>query len=602
MILASPATIKKFGLRRGPGLYLRSAGTSEGATKGWDTRGRGTHAHEDLYDRTTATVQRGRPEDAMEQVQMTNGGGVLNPLVEHLGDLTHRMAEKVTAYNGGYEAVADKVKTCLRILSQSYGFEREMGENIQHNAEARGVPADQLRAKVYDAPAKYAEAHRAVPVHNEVQKLARDAAVDVGLRNFNGARHKLQRLKAYVDQGEVAWTNKAHEYDPAISQIQAGGPGSGCHGPNCGRPRGAGTTERRANKGLHAGPNVNQVMKAAGWTKIHHFMPPNKDEEYRHPKFGRISLKHQPNMVTVWEHPKYGIMHVYHLPKWQYEHVLDAQGNVVRKTGNVATKGKVGTDGLANYLDSLKDQPVEKPVAVSPEATTPVEVKLSTGTISSEKKMSGGGVHRGKVVCTFDDGTKALFKPESGAVGCRFNIPQHNGSYMNTERELGAWQVAKIVGMDDLVAPVVARDVGGQRGALLKWIDGKNAIMVRNPYDGKRDSLRAAVFDYVIGNTDRHDDNWIVTPKGKLGLIDHGLAFPESVYIDGNRQIIDHAAHFTDDITAYAKPYQDNAKEIVSTLKRLGLPKAAVDGVATRIGRLGNKYGMTFYDLRKDWI
>ena len=47
-------------------------------------------------------LQRGLPEMAMLQIQFANGGGVLNPLVEHLGDIIHRMTYLVsrdTVYN-----------------------------------------------------------------------------------------------------------------------------------------------------------------------------------------------------------------------------------------------------------------------------------------------------------------------------------------------------------------------------------------------------------------------------------------------------------------------------------------------------------------------
>jgi hypothetical protein len=47
-------------------------------------------------------------------------------------------------------------------------------------------------------------------------------------------------------------------------------------------------------------------------------------------------------------------------------------------------------------------------------------------------------------------------------------------------------------------------------------------------YDGERDLQRAALFDFVTANLDRHIGNWLVDesqPGGKLALIDHGLAF-----------------------------------------------------------------------------
>jgi hypothetical protein len=36
---------------------------------------------------------------------------------------------------------------------------------------------------------------------------------------------------------------------------------------------------------------------------------------------------------------------------------------------------------------------------------------------------------------------------------------------------------------------------------------------------------RAAAFDYLVGDTDRHEGNWMVRADGKLVLIDNGLSF-----------------------------------------------------------------------------
>lgn len=50
----------------------------------------------------------------------------------------------------------------------------------------------------------------------------------------------------------------------------------------------------------------------------------------------------------------------------------------------------------------------------------------------------------------------------------------------------------------------------------------------------------AAFFDSLIGNSDRHDGNWLLGEDGNLHLIDHGLAFPDSTFPDyGNYAFLD---------------------------------------------------------------
>jgi hypothetical protein len=153
-------------------------------------------------------LQRDKPEHAMLRVQRIMGGGVLSPLVEHVGDLTHRMTEHV-----GYNAVygwEDKILRPLRWLKHGYGFAREYKENVKNNAREQGIAPDFLQAKLDLALIKYADAHAELPVYNRAQYLARQAAIDIGKQNFAGSQKCLQEL---ADLGsEDAWVKAAMEY------------------------------------------------------------------------------------------------------------------------------------------------------------------------------------------------------------------------------------------------------------------------------------------------------------------------------------------------------------------------------------------------------
>lgn len=168
----------------------------------------------DFMDRVVATAQRGAPEDAMERVQFAMGGGVLNPVVEHVGDLTHRMAERVTWDTGGYEYIKNKVEKTLGWLTKKYGFEREFNENIHNNAEYKKIPEPEYRAKIEKALQQYAAEHRKIPVFNDAQKAARDAAVSIGTQDWHSAILWLKKLKGWLEEGQKAWTERAHAYDP----------------------------------------------------------------------------------------------------------------------------------------------------------------------------------------------------------------------------------------------------------------------------------------------------------------------------------------------------------------------------------------------------
>jgi hypothetical protein len=99
--------------------------------------------------------------------------------------------------------------------------------------------------------------------------------------------------------------------------------------------------------------------------------------------------------------------------------------------------------------------------------------------------------------------------------------------------------VAKVVGFYVVVPPAVVRKLNGRVGALIQYRDkewippafkrGDNfEQQVPNELIGK-----LAAFDVLVGNTDRHNKNWLVpvdnSKKGVI-LIDHGLLFPSDDY------------------------------------------------------------------------
>jgi len=167
-----------------------------------------------------ARIQRADPERAMLRAQRAFGG-VINPVIEHTGDLTHRLTQylgdAVKADNRGrglgynrldsleamHGDVAPKIDHMLRRLNHAYGFEKEFAENLIDNADYLGIPLDQYKKTVYTALQKYADEHKKIPVFNELQKLSRDAAIAVGEMKFNKARRLLERLKEISDNEEL---------------------------------------------------------------------------------------------------------------------------------------------------------------------------------------------------------------------------------------------------------------------------------------------------------------------------------------------------------------------------------------------------------------
>lgn len=161
-----------------------------------------------------ADAQRGEPEIAMVRAQDVMGGGVMNWAIEHIGDLTHRMAEYPDRIPfSGYEFVYPKVTRGVRLLTSGYGFDREYRENMRGNAASRGLSLEDHMAQVHAALKRYADAHAKLPVYNRAQKLARDAAVALGREDFSKATACLLDLQEMLKTPET-WDAEASQFDP----------------------------------------------------------------------------------------------------------------------------------------------------------------------------------------------------------------------------------------------------------------------------------------------------------------------------------------------------------------------------------------------------
>lgn len=170
-----------------------------------------TISMEDAFKRT-ASAQRGAPEFAMLDVQSAMGGGVLSPVVEHVGDITHRMTEFPGMNYNHLEFVEPKVRRGLRYLSNPYGFEREMNENIRNNAKRLGQTEKEFRDRLTKALDRYAAEHRKVPVWNDLQFAAREAAVAIGEQRWRDAIAELGVLQRAISDGSYA--ERANSFFP----------------------------------------------------------------------------------------------------------------------------------------------------------------------------------------------------------------------------------------------------------------------------------------------------------------------------------------------------------------------------------------------------
>jgi hypothetical protein len=315
----------------------------------------------------------------------------------------------------------------------------------------------------------------------------------------------------------------------------------------------------------------------------------------RHPNLKYIRKAHGlPYLKDKTERGKHNVYFLY-----------DKQGQQqLGRFENIA--GKEMLFKLAHQMAHPNDPPPSagtKLPSNHPDDITGAEKRMASSPVTGQKDL-GGGINTTQIV-TFADGSKGIFKPKDGEYqgAIREGITDHQ-----MERELAAWQVAKIVGMHDLVPASVKRTLGDSVGALMEFRVGKianNIWEADKQYDGKTDSQRAAMFDYVIGNTDRHGGNWLVNENtGKLSLIDHGLAFSEKAvdFNAVNAKMVKNAGLQYGDETPPAdltKKYVDSKDKILQALKDTDIPQKAIDRVSERIDYLASPaWKPTWRDLK----
>lgn len=224
--------------------------------------------------------------------------------------------------------------------------------------------------------------------------------------------------------------------------------------------------------------------------------------------------------------------------QWKIEHPNE-ELNAISKQ-NIENDARAMYEQEFNDMDYAEQFDYAREAGVVPKPTAPagspvkVELpptldhtsrdKLLTSTVSNKERISANNSNDTYDV-TLDNGARGVFKPLDGEdPSLRREVKGYY--YM---REAAAADVAEIVGMNDMVPTTVVREVDGRIGSFQSFVDNADTAVhfsLDKMYDGNVDLMRAAAFDYLIGNSDRHTKNWMVVNNDKLALIDNGLSFP----------------------------------------------------------------------------
>jgi len=223
-----------------------------------------------------------------------------------------------------------------------------------------------------------------------------------------------------------------------------------------------------------------------------------------------------------------------------------------------------------------------------------IEKKLSVADSVTYEPINSGANGSYKV----SNGIKGVHKPISQEEPrLRRGIPA--GTYAN--REVAAYQIDTVMDLN-LVPPTVLKEIKGEVGSFQYFVN--NAKTVRELENGLRfgvpgdvkgvylavDDTKLAMFDFIIGQTDRHSSNamiYSINGVQKVAAIDNGLAFQligaqyeDDLYIrcygflkadrwaESGKLVA-----LSDDLVAACQRLKDSEAEVRATLQKLLSPK-----------------------------
>lgn len=160
-----------------------------------------------------------------------------------------------------------------------------------------------------------------------------------------------------------------------------------------------------------------------------------------------------------------------------------------------------------------------------------VREQLSSEEITSQKRRSGDNMN-GVDNIVLKSGQRAMFKGVKGEYQ-ELRRTIRTGNFY--KREIVASDVAELIGYEDLVPTTVKRTIGGDVGSMQKFVPNAETASdsIHSLFMVEANQLdRSAVYDLLMGNTDRHGGNYMLgnqlTAEGNatLHLIDNGLILP----------------------------------------------------------------------------
>ena len=228
---------------------------------------------------------------------------------------------------------------------------------------------------------------------------------------------------------------------------------------------------------------------------------------------------------------------------------------------------------------------------------------LRTATVV-ERKSTDEGINRPDKLLLEADGTRvhAVFRE----VSVEKKRTRVQGRYFNRfvdnyALDCAAYDLARSIGFEK-VPPVVLRRLGQTPGSVQLWVENAREEAAkdyrpRSPIGWVKQQWDMNLFDNLILNVDRNENNMVVGQDGELWLIDHGRAFQPQAQLLApehlkkiNRQLWDHLQGLSDDQLKDAVREHLDTEQLEALVQRRELLVELVQGLVDEHGE-----GQVFY-------
>jgi hypothetical protein len=181
---------------------------------------------------------------------------------------------------------------------------------------------------------------------------------------------------------------------------------------------------------------------------------------------------------------------------------------------SVSAAGQTAALSDEQKEEFLQNAKIVKSRSVGKGVTSTTRVTLSDGTLTHDASVQ-----------TIKE-AKALFQPDNGPAEPNFKD--------TWESNVAAWKLAKVLGLQWMTPPSVARRYNGKEASFTWWIDDvmmdegeRVAKKLQAPDQTRWNQLWHVihVFDQLIYNTDRNAGNVVIDKNWHVWMIDHSRAF-----------------------------------------------------------------------------